>query len=114
MEEDHETGSVSDILQQAARCRHQILYLNYKCLAELPPELYALWIGENGEGRCVYDCVERLYLKRNLLSCLVRFQSHSFYNPNSTSSALPSKNAVSAYQMKYNLLPFTLEEICRN
>ena len=29
-------------------------------------------------------------------------------------SALPSKNAVSAYQMKYKLLPFTLEEICRN
>ena len=79
MEEDHETGSVSDILQEAARCGHQILYLNYKCLAELPPELYALWIGENGEGHCVYDCVERLYLKRNLLSCLVRFQSHSFY-----------------------------------
>ena len=29
-------------------------------------------------------------------------------------SALPSKNAVSAYQKKYKLLPFTSEEICRN
>ena len=69
MQEDHEASSVEDILKEAVLNRHQILYLNYKCLTEFPEVLYS---AVRQDGQSLYDHVERLYLKRNLLETLVR------------------------------------------
>ncbi|XP_070541894.1 leucine-rich repeat-containing protein 28-like isoform X2 [Ptychodera flava] len=59
--EDHEFSMVEDILEEAAKYGHTILYLNYKGLKSLPLELLQPPIA---------DTVERLYLKRNLLKSL--------------------------------------------
>ena len=68
VQEDHEASSVEDILSDAVRDGHQILYLNYKCLAEFPMVLCSI----TDDGQSVYCHVERLYMKRNLLVSLVR------------------------------------------
>ncbi|XP_072038129.1 uncharacterized protein [Amphiura filiformis] len=66
IQEDHEASSVEDILKEAIKNRHQILYLNYKCLPEFPMVLCSV----KEDGQSLYDHVERLYMKRNLLETL--------------------------------------------
>nr|XP_006819079.1 PREDICTED: leucine-rich repeat-containing protein 28-like [Saccoglossus kowalevskii] len=63
MAEDHEFSSVEEILIEAAEHKHCILYLNYKGLSELPTDLFQ-------EPIC--NSVERLFLKRNQLTSVVK------------------------------------------
>ncbi|XP_077988873.1 leucine-rich repeat-containing protein 28-like isoform X2 [Glandiceps talaboti] len=59
--EDHEFSSVDDIITEATKYGHTILYMNYKGLVEIPKNLLK---------PPICNIVERLYLKRNLLQTL--------------------------------------------